>query len=288
MTGSIIDLWDLSTFDAALLARLGEQRALLIDYYRTSRTNFLAREASDRRGPPTSNPYAGDYLAFVEDLATDMAERTIRAWHYTRLTDHEIGIIRAEGICPATLETVQQRIAGLVASGDLAAEEAQFFFDSSPFHDDEFGGRNGKFWMVSHPLPRDDGGVTSLLAHWGGESVYFNHHEGDAIDKLSSIGRARVLEIAVPLHVTRHVYDAARSVTQHYGRSLGCHTDWGMFDLYAAFPLSPDAVLRVHSHGETDFGLLGRSYPQTFKPREEMDRVPLHPGMNAVCSRNAP
>lgn len=52
MTGSIIDLWDLSTFDAALLARLGEQRALLIDYYRTSRTNFLAREASDRRGHP--------------------------------------------------------------------------------------------------------------------------------------------------------------------------------------------------------------------------------------------
>ncbi|WP_048645260.1 hypothetical protein [Nitratireductor soli] len=143
MTGSIIDVWDLSTFDAALLARLDEQRALLFDYYGTSRANFLAREASDRRGPPPSNPYAGDYLAFVEDLATDMAERTIRAWHYTRLTDHEIGIIRTEGIRPATLETVQQRIAGLVASGDLAAEEAQFFFDSSPFHDDEFGGRNG-------------------------------------------------------------------------------------------------------------------------------------------------
>jgi hypothetical protein len=121
--------------------------------------------------------------------------------------------------------------------------------------------------MASHPQPINDSSVISLLGCWGGESAYFNHAKGGLLKKLSTIGVPRVLEIAVPLALTRHAYSAAKAVIQLYARSLGCHADWGGFDLYAHSILGPDALLRVHSGGEDDFALLARGYPVDFHDR---------------------
>jgi len=121
--------------------------------------------------------------------------------------------------------------------------------------------------MTSHPHRIDDSGVTSLLAHWGGESAYFNHDEGEILDRLSNLGTPRVLEIAVPLSVTPDAYSAAKAVIALYARSLDCHADWGGFDLYASSHLGPEALLRVHSGGEPDFATLGRGYPAALHDR---------------------
>lgn len=271
MSTTPIDVWDIETFDAGLIAILAAQRQLLIDYHTTDRANYLAREESDHRGPYPSNPHAGDYLGFVESLSTTLADRAIRAWHYSRLTDSEIDGIRTAGLTPSTVDTLRQRLTDRVAEGILTSDEADFLFKASPFHKDEFGGRTDKFWMVSHPLRIDDSGVTDLLAYWGGESAYFNHAEGDTLQKLSGIGLPRVLEIAVPIGHTRHAYSAAQAVTNVYARSLDCHAERGMFDLYAIKPLGPAALLCVLTSGEPEFAALGRSYPGRFSYQHDKD-----------------
>ncbi|WP_030538439.1 hypothetical protein [Sphingobium sp. DC-2] len=264
---TLIDVWNLDTFDAALMGELRDQQQLLIDYFATDRTNYLEREASDHRGPKPSNPHASAYYRFAEDLMAVTQTRTIRAWHHTRMTDREVETATSNGLYPATVETLRARLADRVADGDFSADEARVIFEASPFHNDQLGSRGGKFWMTSHPHRIDDSGVTSLLAHWGGESAYFNHDEGEILDRLSNLGSPRVLEIAVPLSVTPDAYSAATAVIALYARSLNCHADWGGFDLYASSHLGPEALLRVHSGGEPDFATLGRGYPAAFHDR---------------------
>ena len=178
---TLIDVWNLDTFDAALMGELRDQQQLLIDYFATDRTNYLEREASDHRGPKPSNPHASAYYRFAEDLMAVTQTRTIRAWHHTRMTDREVETATSNGLYPATVETLRARLADRVADGDFSADEARVIFEASPFHNDQLGSRGGKFWMTSHPHRIDDSGVTSLLAHWGGESAYFNHDEGEIL-----------------------------------------------------------------------------------------------------------
>ncbi|MEQ1689495.1 MAG: hypothetical protein ABL874_13065 [Sphingopyxis sp.] len=216
-----IDVWNLDTFDGPLIAALLSQRQLLLDYFRTDRANYLAREASDHRGPPPSNPFAGAYYRFAEGLVPMMERRTIRAWHHTRMTDREVETARRVGLYPATLATLRGRLDDLVAMGELFGDDATSIFEMSPFQGEGSGSRHGKFWMTSHPHRIDDGGVTSLLAHWGGESAYFSHRQGELLETLSGIGLPRVLEVAVPLALTPDAYSAAKAAIYAYARSLG-------------------------------------------------------------------
>jgi hypothetical protein len=115
--------------------------------------------------------------------------------------------------------------------------------------------------MTSHPLAIDDGGVELLLNRWGGESAYFSH-QGDALQELlATTGTPRVLELAVPMHSTRHAGSAAGAVVATFGRTLGCRPDTGAFDLYSTPPLNADAILNIHSKGESAFATMAQGYP---------------------------
>jgi hypothetical protein len=60
-----IDVWNLETFDAGLLAELNAEGALLRDYALTDRQQFLEREAAEGWVPPLSNPFAGERNGLV-------------------------------------------------------------------------------------------------------------------------------------------------------------------------------------------------------------------------------
>ncbi|WP_315716230.1 MULTISPECIES: hypothetical protein [unclassified Bradyrhizobium] len=258
----IIDVWNVATFDPTLLRMLEKEAALIRNYLTTSRQQFLEREASDHTGPYLTNPYAGDHQAFVEAVGREMNSRTIRAWHYTRLTDDEVHNIQENGICPGTLDTLRQRLEAQVKTGRLSTEDVEALYAASPcHHQEQQPGRLGKFWMTSDPVEIDDGGVELLLANWGGESTYF-WLEDERLEKLvAGIGRPRVLEIAVPIEKTRHWLNAGRAVVRTFARMLRCQPDRGAFDLYTFEPLDADAILGIHSDGEPNFQNMGKGYP---------------------------
>jgi hypothetical protein len=265
MTSTPIDVWNVASFDQELLTKLRNRSQLVHDYLATSHQQFLEREASDHRKPHPTNPHAGQYMAFAEEIGRDMESRTIRAWHYTRMVDDEVLIIRENGIYPGTLDTLRQRLDAQAATGLFTAADAEALYAASPCHHrEQQPGRLGKFWLVSDPVRTDDGGVKLLLENWGGESTYFWLEDERLKELVAKIGRPRILEVAVPIAKTRHGYSAGCAVIGTFARTLGCRPDRGAFDLYSTTPLGPAAVLSIHSEGDANFETMARGYPAGF------------------------
>jgi len=256
-----IDVWDFATFDGALSELLQGRSDLIRDYLATSRRHYIDRELSNHTQPHAFNPFAEDYGQFVETIGREMGSRTIRAWHYCRMTDAEVLALRSDGIHLSTPDTLRRRLASMVAAGMMSENEAEGLFAASPFHSSQLQSRSNKYWMVSTPVPPDDSGVELLLSRWGGEVTYFWLRDQGLIDRVTQLGRARVIEVAVPVAATRHSYSTGSAVVATFARTLGCKPDRNSFDLYTKQALGPEAILAVRTEGEDEFMSLASTYP---------------------------
>ena len=209
MIATPIDVWNVATFDQGINERLRGASDLIRKYFETDRRQQRERTLSHHCGPPPSNPFAAGFLKFQEELSAQIADRTIRAWHYTRLMDDEADAIIVRGAVPSTLETIKARLDRQVGAGLFTSEMADALFTASPFHGSQHDARAGKFWLTSLPRTIDDGGVELLLSSWGGEAVYFWQDDEMLQAQLATLGRPRVIEAAVPLALTNHRYDAS-------------------------------------------------------------------------------
>ncbi len=262
-----MDVWDITTFDEPLMADLNASRDVLCHYEHTSKKNY--REQQEAKGwvPLKENPFAHERQQILEHIIMPAMERyTIRAWHYTRLTDDETKLLQSGGIYTSNLRAIRSRLDAQVATGVISANIADALYGASPFHHQEES-RSGKFWMVSHPFSIDDHGVELLLAHWGGEGVYFWLQDNELIELVKGIGRPRVVEVAVPLRFTTSAYLAAKAVVATFVTKHGCEPEWPAFDLYSTSALGADAVLNVLTEGEANFTALARGYPAQFHDR---------------------
>lgn len=262
----MIDIWDIETFGKDLLAELHANGKLVSNYIEEEREIFLERDASRLRGLSRTNPHATSYLRFLEELNWRMKTCTIRAWHYTRLSDPEVEALRMSGIQLSTLEATRRRLDAQVAAGVIPAEIASALFEASPLHNaEQLKSRSSRFWMTSHPVDVEDDGVTLLLNNWGGEVVYFWLQDQYLQQIVSQIGKARVIEVAVQLCMTPHSYRVGEAVAATFAQSMGCIPDYcGTIDLYTVRPLGPKTVLKVHTEGEAPFDGIGKEYPATF------------------------
>lgn len=257
-----IDIWDIATYDTELSGTLNEHSELICNYFIASeRHSIEGRDDIVKRFAPV--PHAEDFNRLTERFEHLMVKRTIRAWHYTRLTNEEVEAIQRDGIYLSTLDTIQTRLAAQVALGYFSEEVAARLLEDSPFTT-QHEIRANMFWMVTPPVSVDDRGVELLLRHWGGESIYFWQNDPDLKKLLEGIGRPRVLEIAVPLAYTTSSYRAGEEVLANFGRSLGCQPETNGFDLYTQQPLGPQHILAIHSEDDTTFPAIARGYPARY------------------------
>ena len=191
-------------------------------------------------------------------LALMMEAKTVRAFHYSRLTDREVELIRGQGVQPTSTEFLRERLDGLIGEGVLAPELADVINCGSPLHSQAYGVRLGMFWMTAVPAHPADPGVELLLASWGGESAYWCVTDDSIAEVLRSIGRPRVIEIAVRLSVAAHrpAYQAATCVLSVKASELGFPPDRSGMDLCVTTALPPEQILAVHTEGEESFHLL--------------------------------
>ncbi|CAA2161101.1 hypothetical protein MBRA_06261 [Methylobacterium brachiatum] len=265
MPDGLIDLWNPETFDDALLAELRCEAGMILDYFATERANHEAYCVPGNREMLRENPHGHIYNLFVDKVLTPlMAARTVRGWHYTRMTDAEVELLRRDGVYPSSLATIRRRLDSLAALGVITLETADVLFAESPFHSDEMGGRGGKFWTVSQPLPVTWSDVTSLLGSWGGESIYWRIQDPELVASIARIGRPRVLEIALPLDAGPDARAAARAVTRTFAAGLGCMVTRERLDLHVVRLLGPEAVVAVHTEGDESYAQIGRQYPPGF------------------------
>jgi hypothetical protein len=257
-----IDVWNSATFDVELERMLREKVELIQAHLSTDRQNFLAYDLGrERSALRPQNRHAANFIALEEAVAREMESRTIRAFHYTRMTDDELSVLRRDGIHLSTPETLRCRLDALVKARELPQAASDSLYEQSPFHSDQFRSRADKFWMASHPISIDDSGVVPLMKHWGGEVASMWSKDEVLLALLASIGQPRVIEIAVPVSATRHSFHAGRAVVATFARSHGCVAEKKGFDLYVKEPLPPSAILAVHSEGDRSFNAMGRGYP---------------------------
>lgn len=193
-----------------------------------------------------------------------MQQRTIRAFHYTCLTDGEVSALMRDGIHLSTPETLRRRLDEVVSAGGLPRDVADRLYAESPFHSDQRKARADKFWMTSHPTPVDNRGVEPLMKHWGGEvaSMWVRNETFFAL--LASLGKPRIIGVAVPMCATRHSHNAGVAVVATFARSRGSIPAKHAFDLYVNQPLAPAAILAAHTEGDEAFVKMARGYPAAF------------------------
>ncbi|SHF02356.1 hypothetical protein SAMN02746095_01883 [Acidocella aminolytica 101 = DSM 11237] len=192
-----------------------------------------------------------------------MAERSIRAWHYTRMTDEEVQAMQREGLILSSLEGIKKRLSAQVSAGIILAQNAQRIFESSPFHE-QGDIRSGQFWMTSNPISTQSCLVELLLNNWGGEGIYFWQKDTEIKSLLQTIGKARIIEIRAPLDATNSIYSAASNILSTFAGFIGCKSEERGFDFCVTRPLKPEAILHIHSQGDATFEVMGRGYPEGF------------------------
>lgn len=262
-----IDLWDLDTFDAELMEILEANTDTICSYFHREREIFDTYHRASIFNRPLfrpANEFSSTFLRVEGQVSSLMESRSIRAFHSARLTDEEVNVLFSEGIHLSTPESLRARLARLVCSGSLTKEEVQVLEDASPFQTQQ-DIREGKFWMTSHPLTICDSGLEELLGIWGGEVASFHLQDDLLKSKLSTIGRPRVVEVAVPLSITQHTHCSASAAIATFSARFGHTSDRKEFDLYVTSPLPSRAILRINSAGDESFEQLGRSYPESFE-----------------------
>jgi len=276
----VIDLWNLGSYDAELLALLSANQQIILDYWAASHRMDAEREADPDNLALRfrDNPHRPQYQDFRDYQLTGlMNDRTILAYHYTRMTDDEVAYIRAHGIELSTLTSLRRRLDARVVAKDFDQETADQIFAKSPLHSEgKFGLRSGMFWMVSPAPPPYEGGTELLLENWGGEVAYWLNSRGK---HPFNIGRPRILEIALPLNATDGAFRAAQAVLEAFLRSLGTKGDSSGFDINAKKSLPPEAILRVITEGEPAFEEVGHHYRALHPPYDddEADEAPNSP-----------
>lgn len=233
-------------------------------YYERAKAVFLAHDLGRDRGlVRPDNRFAEDFSALRDHIDALMGARTIRAWHYTRLTDREVARVRADGVHLSTPASLRQRLDAMVADGDLTAAQADQLWAQNMFTH-QHASRADKFWAVSHPLAVTDHGVVPLMSHWGGEAASMWLRDESLLAHLAALGRPRVLELGMPLGQCQSFGGPGRAVLATFGRAHGACPEKCGFDLYAKAPLEAGTVLGVHSEGEASFGRLGDGFPAGF------------------------
>jgi hypothetical protein len=197
---------DVGTWPARLMATFDAHEALLRAYH-TEEQRTLDDDAWRPPNLPDyvpmalrpSNPFFAERQQFLGSLRSEyFAELALRGFHCTRLTDDEVERIRAEGMTPPSLESLQRRISALASGGLISTRAAQRMARENDASDPT---RAGRIWFVFTAAPlRCQTGVESLFRYWGGESLYRRHDRDPETGPIvTSVGVARIVEAIVPL-----------------------------------------------------------------------------------------
>jgi len=177
---STIDLWDYDTYDVEIREYLERHEDVIVLHReRDAEISKIeppkdALERNHFKWP--KNEHYSDYLNVRDGLTPILERKSIRAFHYSRLTDMEIDHMREEGMVPTSIEFLKQRVDRQIQAGNLTLQQGKVLLECSPLVIDDCGVREG-FWMASSPFHPEDHAVNLLVGSWGGESAYWGQNK---------------------------------------------------------------------------------------------------------------
>lgn len=188
MTNKLIDIDDARTWPASLATRV--------------------RETANRCRGQTR--YTSDLPVKLEDgeeFRALLAGHLVRAFHFTRLLEHEADSIRRDGLKLLTADLLEQRLCAAHSRGHIRAVDADELRRGTTFTTRTEAHRENQVCLVlsRRMFEHDAHGLVPLMSRWGGEAMYSGPADDDD---------PRVRKIGLPSIVVAHV-DLSPGPEQH-------------------------------------------------------------------------
>jgi len=255
-----VDCWNSVTFDDELKSILDANAEVIFSYWDEDKRLMERHLTSEPYESLLSNPYSQRYNQVLENqLLKALARRKIRVWHYARMTDNEVELIK-QRVMLSTLPGLRARLDKLVSDGLLTDVQANEIFQTSPFQN-QSDIRAGKFYAVTIPVPARTAGTEDLLKFWGGESAYFRFCDGPILKSLAKIGNPRIFEVEINLRDSVNAYAVAETVLRAEAVRLGVNLIIDGSDIAVRNQCNDIRVIRAHTCGDELFECVGNSYP---------------------------
>lgn len=151
----------------------------------------------------------------------------VRARHCTRLLDHEVDAVRAQGLRLLNLELINERLTqareqGLLTEGEFATLRADNCLTQGAV---KWAKRSDQVCLVlsSAAMIHHSAGLHRLLSYWGGEAIYWRHCESAPAlaQKLHSLGQPTMVTAFVDLSDPQAHLIFRSLVHLFVGRALG-------------------------------------------------------------------
>lgn len=181
----------------------------------------------------------------------------VRAYHCTRLLEHEVTAIRREGLRSLSRELVEGRILAAHAVGAISGRQRDTLLRTHMLTGSEPHGRDAnRRDQVCLVLTRrqldDSSGVERLLSKWGGEVVYFSARaQAPSIASLlTRLGRPAVVVALLDLSASKHsVYPGVlATLTAVINRR-----DGPAADVFYRAPVLPEQIEAIWQPGHTEY-----------------------------------
>ncbi len=256
-----IDVRRLDTYPTWVAEVLRRNKEELFLHRQLAAEQERLRAEGDYAMPLAQNPYSEVRSRVLEhEIMPRISEEHIVGWHYTRLLDFEVDRLKTIGIQVGTVERFEERFLSILGKGLISKCEYQKLLNDSPLNSPNQISRLNKFWMISHPVDLNDSGVELLINHWGGEVVYFWQSDPDVVEKLTQLGRPKILEVAVPIGLTNHQLSIAEAMVERFLDGSE-KTEVRGFDFYSTGDLPPDHLIAVHNTVRSSTSILEEGTP---------------------------
>ena len=141
--------------------------------------------------------------AVSRSLESALAGWSVLTYHCTRLLDHEVDGIRADGLQPFSRHLFDHKIQAAQDAGAITASERDALLRGHMYGCGDLprrGAREGQVWLVAggRDFDRDAEAFEELLLHWGGEGIYFATGAMSMKPWLQTLGKPTIVVVALP------------------------------------------------------------------------------------------
>jgi hypothetical protein len=198
--------------------------------------------------------YVGDLRGaegVAEEFRSLFKDYSLRAYHATRLLDHEVVMIRDQGLRILSEELIRERIEAAHHRGHLTSDERAALLVGNVFAEGRARNRAGhvNLFISTTPLRTRVHGVRPPLTTWGGEGIYMAKGGYDLRARLSRIGRPTIVVVNAELGPNPQAHGIGPERWKLFvGRLLGFEPEAA--DLITVTPVPPSDVVEIWQPGD--------------------------------------
>jgi hypothetical protein len=198
---------------------------------------------------------------YENGLRQGLRGQLVRAYHCTRLLDHERDMIQKQGLRALTPELVHERIEAARAHGYLSAAQREQLIRTNVFASGNHGqveirAEQVALFVSLRSLEEVPDAYAPLLSEWGGEAIQMAAGAAELGPRISGLGQPAVVVVHVDLGATGPEFWAHPPLHSVFQRALLGRRDADC-DLFYHGSIPPEQVVTIWQPGDPRYDRFG-------------------------------